>query len=135
MSEEKPENKRRERDEEEGIGMRGRWHRGSNSGLFFGLILVLLGAVFFLPTQGYISWGDWWKYFIIGLGVIFLIAAFMRYARPAYRGPRFFLLITGLILICIGLAFILGLGNWWPLIPIVLGLAILLRALLRRKTG
>lgn len=135
MSEEKPENRDRKCHEREGKDMLGRWHRGSNSGIFFGLILVLLGAVFFLSTQGYISRGDWWKYFIIGLGVIFLIAALMRYARPAYREPSFFLLMTSLALICIGLVFVLGIGNWWPLILIVFGLAILVRASLRRRIG
>ncbi len=127
MSEEKPERRHYEHDEKEE-----KWRRDPISGLGFGLILVLLGVVFFLSAQGWISWGDWWKYFIIGLGVIFLMEVLVRYTKPAYRRPVFGKLIAGLILICVGAAFIGGVGNWWPLILIIVGLAILLRVWLRR---
>jgi len=129
MSEEKPE---RRHDEKEGEGMQEKWRRDPISGLFFGLILILLGVVFFLSAQGWISWGDWWKYFIIGLGFIFLIEVLVRYTKPAYRRPIFGKLIAGIILICVGAAFIGGIGNWWPLILIIVGLAILLNVWLRR---
>ena len=130
MSEEKPERRHDEKEDEE---KQEKWRRDPISGLVFGLIVVLLGVVFFLSAQDWISWGDWWKYFIIGLGVIFLIEVLVRYTRPAYRRPIFGRLIAGLILICVGLAFIGGFGEWWPLILIVVGLAILLNVLLRRK--
>ena len=133
MSEEKPERKHGEHDEKEGEGMQEKWRRDPISGLVFGLILVLLGVVFFLAAQDWISWGDWWKHFIIGLGVIFLIEVLVRYTRPAYRRPVFGKLIAGLVLICVGVAFTTGIGNWWPLILIVVGLAILLNTWLRRK--
>jgi hypothetical protein len=123
MTEEKPEDK----------DMRERWRRRSIPGLFFGLLLVLLGVTLFLTAQDWIAWGDWWKYFITGLGGIFVIEALVRYARPAHRRPRFGRLIFGIILICVGLAFIVGWGNWWPLILIVVGLAILLNSWLRRR--
>ena len=130
MPEEKPE---RRHDEKEDEGMQEKWRRDPISGLFFGLILVVVGVVLFLSMQGLISWDDWWKYFIIGLGCIFLIEVLVRYTRPAYRRPVFGRLITGLILICVGVAFLTGIGNWWPLILIVIGLAILFNTFLRRR--
>ena len=133
MSEEKPEHKERKRGEKEDEGLQEKWRRDPISGLSFGLILILLGVTFFLAAQDLISWDDWWKYFIIGLGVIFLIEVLVRYVKPAYRRPVFGRLIAGLILIAVGVAFIGGLGNWWPLILIVVGLAILFNFWFRRK--
>ena len=72
MPEEKHGRKGGKRDEKEVEGLQEKWRRDPVSGLFFGLILVMVGIVFFLSTQGWISRDDWWKYFIIGLGVIFL---------------------------------------------------------------
>jgi hypothetical protein len=130
LPEEKPKHSHDEKEDEE---MQEKWRRDPISGVFFGLILVLLGVVFFLAAQDWISWGDWWKYFIIGLGVIFLIEVLVRYTRPAYRRPISGRLIAGLVLICIGAAFIGGIGDWWPLILIIVGLAILLNVWLREK--
>ena len=95
--------------------MRERWH-----GLFWGLLLIWLGVSLLLSMQGF---GAWWQYFIIGLGVIFLIEA-----RVRGRGR----IIVGLVLIGVGVAFLTGIGNWWPLILILVGLAIVLNTWLRR---
>ncbi len=110
-----------------------RWHRNSPPGLVFGLLLVLLGVVFFLSVQGFVSWGDWWKYFIIGLGAILVLDVLVRYVLGARRGAMFGRFITGLILASVGVVFLFGLGKWWPLILIAAGLAILLGALFRRR--
>jgi peptidoglycan/LPS O-acetylase OafA/YrhL len=131
MSEEKPE--RRRRDEKEGEGTQEKWRRDPISGVVFGLLLALLGVTLFLAGQQRISWDDWWKYFIIGLGVIFLIEVLVRQARPAYRRPMFGRLVAGVIFICVGLAFLIGIGTWWPLILVAVGLAIVFYALLRRR--
>ena len=131
MSEEKPE--RRRHDEKEGEGTQEKWRRDPISGVVFGLILAVLGVTLFLAGQGHISWDDWWKYFFIGLGVVFLIEVLVRYARPAYRRPMFGRLVAGLILICVGVAFLVGIGTWWPLILVAVGLAIVFYVLLRRR--
>lgn len=112
--------------------MRPRW-RQEMPGLFFGLVLVLLGVIFFLAAQGAISWGDWWKYFLIGLGGIFVIQALVSYVYPAFRMIRLGRLVFGIILILIGLGFLGGFGTWWPLILVAVGLAVLLNAWLRRR--
>lgn len=130
MSEEKPERERREKEEPE---KEEKWRQDPLSRLFAALILILLGVTFLFAAQGWMDWGDWWKYFILGLGVIFLIDAGLRYFLPAYRRPVSGRLITGLILICIGAASIGGWGNWWPLILIIIGIGFLLQAFLRRR--
>ncbi len=130
MSEERPERRHDEKGDE---GVQEKWRRDPISGLVFGMILVLLGILLFLSAQGWVPWGDWWKYFLIGLGVIFIIEVSLRYTRPAYRRPMFGRLIAGLILIVVGVAFITDIGNWWPLILIVIGLAILLKVFFRRR--
>lgn len=109
------------------------WHHARRPGLFFGLVLILLGTIFFFSNQGWLPRGDWWKYFLIGLGSIFIIEVLVGYASPTHRRPMPGCLIGGLILISIGLAFTTGVGSWWPLILIATGLAILLNALLRRR--
>ena len=107
--------------------------RDQMPGIIFGSVLILLGVIFLLSTQGWIPSADWWKYFLIGLGAVFVIEALVRYARPAYRRHGSGRLIAGLILICIGVAFTTGIGHWWPLILIVIGLAISLNAWLRSR--
>lgn len=128
MSEEKSEQKHGETEES-----RWRRHRDPMSGLFWGLILILLGVVFFLSSQGWFPIGEWWQYLLIGLGVIFLIESLVRYANPTYHRPRFGRFVAGLVLIFVGLAFLLGFGKWWPLILIVIGLAVLLRVAFQKR--
>ena len=135
MPEEKPEGRERRRDEKREEGMEEKWRRDPISGVVFGLIVLVLGVLLTLAARHVMSWDDWWKYFIIGIGVVFLIEVLIRYLRPAYRRPIFGRFVAGLILICVGVASIGGFGSWWPLIIIAVAVAILLRLLLFRKTG
>lgn len=107
-------------------------HERRASGIFWGMVLILLGIVFFLSAQGWLPWGDWWQYFLIGLGLIFLAESLMRYSGNTSMRPRFGRVIAGLVLILIGLVFLMGIGNWWPLILIVVGLAIMVNVWLRK---
>jgi hypothetical protein len=102
-------------------------------GLFPGLVLILLGVTFFLSMQHWFSWGEWWQYFLVGLGVIFIIDAIVQYAYSEYPHPGFGRFITGIILIIVGVAFIFGFEKWWPLILIAVGLGIVAGAVFRRR--
>jgi asparagine N-glycosylation enzyme membrane subunit Stt3 len=100
--------------------------RQRGSGIFTGLVLIVLGLSLFTATHGWISWESWWQYFLIGIGVVFILSAFIRSFNPEkHRGlvPR---LVTGIFLICIGTAFIFGLSNWWPIILIAVGIAVII---------
>jgi hypothetical protein len=121
-------NERHEDDERQG-----RHHRRSDApGVFVGLVLVLLGTLFYLTTQGFLSWTNWWQYFLVGLGIIFLIEASVRYRSDNGSGSLLGRIIPGTILITVGLMFILGLSTWWPAVLIIAGVIILLNGLLRR---
>ena len=135
MPEEKPERRERRRDEKRDEGMEEKWRRDPISGVVFGLIVLVLGVLLTLAARNVISWDDWWKYFLIGIGVVFLIEVLIRYLNRAYRRPIFGRFVAGLILICVGAASIGGFGTWWPLIIVAIAVAILVRLLLFRKTG
>jgi uncharacterized membrane protein HdeD (DUF308 family) len=53
--------------------------------------------------------------------------------RRRYTGEfRTGRLITGIILIGVGIAFLLGNVVWWPIVIIVVGVAVIIGGLLRR---
>jgi hypothetical protein len=110
-----------------------RHRRGGIPGLFAGLLLVWLGITLYLATSGIWSWDTWWQPFIIGLGVIFLIDAAVRYVQNKNVPFVWGRVVTGLILIAVGVIFLLGnLTNLWPVVLVVIGLLILLGAFWRR---
>ncbi|HSW58578.1 MAG TPA: hypothetical protein VLH15_09260, partial [Dehalococcoidales bacterium] len=87
----------------------------------------------FFTTRGTISWSIWWQYLLIGLGGIFLIDGFLHLLNPSirYRGwGKFF---PGIILVLVGTAFLIGFSEWWPLILVGIGVAILLGMLFKRR--
>jgi hypothetical protein len=104
------------------------------SAIFAGLLLIMLGGLLFLASQGIISWDKWWQLFLIGLGVILLIDVFIRYSQDRSRGFQIGRIIGGVVLIIIGVAFMLSAVNWWALIIVAVGVAILIGGLLRRSS-
>ncbi len=118
---------------EENEWRRRRHHRRGSSAVFIGLILILLGSLFFLSEQGYIGRDRWWQYFLIGLGIIFLIDGAMRYRQQNYHGFLVSRVIAGLVLVAIGVIFLLGATAWWPLILILAGIGITVGGLVRRS--
>ena len=107
-------------------------HRFSFHGLFLGLTLVLLGTLFLLDRLGVITGGLWWQSLLIGLGVISIIDGFAHYVNAEYRWGAYGKFVSGLILIAVGVLFVLGLSQWWPLALIIAGVALLLRFIWRR---
>jgi len=103
--------------------------RDPYSGIFGGLILILLGILFLLATMDVISWGDWWAYFLLGLGAIFIIEFIVRSVTPAFRHQHRGKLVVGIVLIIVGGAHILGMVSWWPLILIAVGIIIVFTSL------
>ncbi len=100
-------------------------------GLFAGLVLILLGVLLLFQTQGWFTWDDWWKYLLLGLGVIFIIDAMVRLAQPA-PGPRWGgRLVVGLTLLLVGLISAAGFGQWWPLILVIVGVAVIVRRVVK----
>lgn len=93
-----------------------------------GLILILLGVLFLLTEMDRISWADWWAYFLVGLGGIFLIEALLRAGSAEGRRGLGGRLIAGIILAIIGGAHLIGFEEWWPLVLIAVGIGVLISA-------
>lgn len=113
-----------------------KYRRDPFSGIFVGLILIWIGVLWFLRAEKILVSGEWWQWFLIGLGGIFILDRLIRYASPVHRRPMFGRILLGLILIAIGVSFIFGVGTWWPLIVVVVGIAVIVYAIQRvRKPG
>ncbi len=104
------------------------------SAIGWGLFLILVGGLFLAGNQGWLNQGSGWSYFIIGLGAILILGFCVRYfgilpdRRSGVGG-----LIAGLALVLIGTAFLCGLGNWWPLVILVIGIGILVNGIVTRE--
>ncbi len=97
-----------------------------------GLILIVLGVVFLLQNTIGFELDNWWALFI-------LIPAFGSFERAYHQyqedgrlsGRARGQAVSGLIFTVISLAFLLGgFGQWWPLLLIIGGVALLVNALL-----
>lgn len=91
-----------------------------------GLILILLGSLFYLSMTNVISWSRFGGYFMIGIGLILIIWAVMRYVSMAFKGPALGLLIGGLILAFLGFSTVLEIQNNGALILIGIGLIVII---------
>jgi hypothetical protein len=137
MSENKPDYTHNPVNDNLGISGHGNMQHGKKGrdpigGLLPGLILILLGVLFFLASRGTISWNIWWQYLLIGLGIIFLLDSLAHYLNPALRSSAFGRLIPGIILFFIGIAFIYGWSQWWPLALIAAGIIIIISVVFRK---
>ena len=102
-------------------------------GLGWGLLVILIGILALVENFGHLQ-GHWGRYFVLGLGLIFLIGFIVRYfGGHTSRWGAYILLIIGLFFIYVGLAFVYGVGDWWPLGLIPIGIIILLRGLWRKE--
>jgi len=97
-----------------------------------GLILIWLGVTFFLQENNYISSGNWWAYFLMGIGAILILQGVLNYLTS--RRPFIGSFIGGAIILIIGLAFVQGFNaDLWPLFLVAIGVAILLSAVVGRQ--
>ena len=99
-----------------------------------GLVLVLLGVLFYLAQTGAapINWGNWIWYFLIGMGCILIVQGVIRSASRGHVYAGSF--IGGIVMIVIGVAFVSS-SNFalWPLLLVVLGVAAMASAVLGRR--
>ena len=112
---------------------RERRHQDPLRGLFWGLILILIGVLFFANQQGWIPPDRWWQFLLIGLGVIFIINGLAHFWSSTYRHSSYGQFIPGVVLLFVGIAFLYNFSQWWPIVLIGVGVAILLSLLFRRS--
>lgn len=102
---------------------------GMHSGWFIGLLLIALGVIFLLQNLGIPVFQRWWA-------LLILIPAFWAFvaAWDGYQGAQRLnravagSLMTGLILTLLAGLFLfdIALGLFWPVVLILVGLAIIL---------
>jgi len=129
--EEKQEKDEKARDEKDEKSQEEKWRRDPLGRVIFGLIVIAVGVLFLFASQEKIAWEDWWAYFLVVLGGIFIFEVLIRSIMSAYRRPVFGKLIAGIVLIAVGAFNIYGLVSWWPVIIIGVGVLILFSALFR----
>ena len=99
-----------------------------------GSVLVFLGLLFYLAQSGMlqVTWGNWWEFFLVGLGVILIVQGLVRFAQHGHSPVGSF--IAGAVLILVGLAFFASnTFPFWPLVLVVLGLAAIVSAFTGRR--
>ena len=110
-----------------------RRHHRPLRGLFWGLLLITLGILFFGEKQGWFSNDTWWQYLLIGIGSCFILDGIINLAIVQSHHDIISKFIPGIILICIGLAFVYGFDRWWPLVLIAAGVIILISVFIRHR--
>jgi cation transport ATPase len=90
-----------------------------------GLILIWLGTSLYLAQTGYVKWDIWWPYFIIGVGVILVVLAIIRYSSSQHKAPAMGFLIAGAALLIVGFAGVAGMTDWWPFVLIAIGIVVI----------
>lgn len=103
-------------------------HRQSGDAMghiFKGLVIIWLGIVLYLNNMDWLN-GDWWAYFLLGIGILMISETLVRIARRESYSVGYGRLIGGAVLVAIGANNIYELADWWPLIFVAVGLAIIL---------
>jgi rRNA maturation protein Nop10 len=93
-----------------------------------GLILIWLGVMAYLAQTQYmgITWANGWGYFLLGIGVILVLQAVIRYVTLPSKGSAIGSLIGGFVLIIVGLAGAYGIQDWWYLVFIAIGVVVII---------
>ncbi len=132
----------KEEEKEEKEGEKGekqwdeKWRRDPVSAVVWAAILIWAGWVLLAANMGFLlrfERIDAWAIIFIGAGLIVLAEAAFRLLVPSYRRGVTGNVILGLILLAVGLGNLVSWNIIGPLIRIILGGSILVRALLRRR--
>ena len=97
-----------------------------------GTILILLGIIFLISYYGYLG-GEWWQYFVVGLGVLFVIETWIHHPNLALGRFRYGRIVSGIILVIGGLLFLFNPSWWLPLVLIGVGVILVMVFILRRE--
>jgi hypothetical protein len=125
LREERRRHHREEKQEKEEKREKGEKSGDRTGPLTGGLILIWLGISLFLAQTHYIDWTTWWPFFLIGIGVILIVQAVIRFSSSQHRAPAMGFLIGGTVLLIIGLAGVMGMNDWWPFVLIAIGLMVI----------
>ncbi len=93
--------------------------------LFIGLLLILAAVLYFCYEMHWINGNNWLAAFIIGLGFILMVTTLINGLNSSHHPYIPLRLIGGSVVLCYGVALLLGLSNWWPLALVVVGAALI----------
>jgi hypothetical protein len=136
---------KQEKDQEKQEKEEKSWDEKWLSGIVWALILIWAGFVLLADNLGWLDAlraalpatlqlsRSTWSFIFLGAGGIILLGALVRLLVPAYRQPVTGSLISGLILIAIGLGNLFPWNLVWPIVLIIIGLSALLGGLLRER--
>ena len=99
-----------------------------------GFIVLAIGLVLLAQTMGMSVPHNWWAVLILVPAVAALVNAIRFYRYDGPQSPRVMgSAIGGLVMLALALAlfFDIGLGFFWPVIVIVVGVAIIARSMWR----
>jgi hypothetical protein len=108
-------------------------HEAKDNPIIGGLVLLWLGVSLLLANSGYFYWIEWWAYFLLGLGAILILSAFLVYIQVDRWDPAIGYLFGGIVLLFIGVSNIYGVENWWAFIIIAVGLYVIFQTLRQRS--
>ena len=114
-----------------------KWVRDPLGGVVWALILIAAGVVLLLESVNLVNWdalGGAWNAIFAAAGLILLLEVVVRLAMPAYRRSVTGTLVLACVLLAIGLGGLLGWASVWAAFLIVLGLAMILGGVLRRRS-
>ena len=121
-----------ERDEKREKSEKGEHEDKALGTLTGGLILLWLGVSFLIREYGYVTWANWWAYFVLGVGAILILRGLMAYVKTSNWHVSSGYFIGGAILALLGAGEIFNIRNWWAVIIIVFGVYIILSGVMQR---
>lgn len=107
----------------------GKSKREPVSGIVLGLMVIWLGVCLYLKHVGTMPADIWWAYMLFGFGCLWILGGLVRLFIPRWRHGVMGAFIPGIIAGSVGLMFILDSWEWWPLILVAVGLAIVISVL------
>jgi hypothetical protein len=107
-----------------------RW-REPISGIVFGLMVVWLGVCFYLKHIGTLPADLWWAYLLVGFGGLWILGGIVRLFVPRWHRGLLGAFIPGIVVGTIGLMFILGSWQYWPIILVAVGLVIVVSVIVQ----
>jgi hypothetical protein len=103
--------------------------------IYWAGVVIWVGLVFGADRLGYlpqIGGADAWSWIFFGAGLYGLLMALFRVTSPDYSNPTTWDYVWAGIFLILGLSGMFSVNIAWPLILVLVGVAILGKALLRR---
>lgn len=104
--------------------------------IYWGIVLVWAGLVFFADSQGLlpqIGTASAWSWIFVGAGLVALAGTLWRAVSESWPSPSIWDYVWAAILLIVGLAGFLGIAIPWWLLLVVVGAALIATTYLRSE--